>query len=499
MSIFSLTNFNLQIHNNLILENASFSISTNEKVFLIGANGVGKTSLMNYVFEKSNIKTGYAKQDISHYNGDISEFLTQLDDWWEILELSHKIFNFEISHHTNFEELSGGEKMKISICIALQSMNKIVLLDEPTNHLDTTSSLNLRKYVKSDNRAYLIISHDIDFINDVANKVMEIENKNIITYGGNYDFYKAQKQQVTERKQKRFENNNRLIEKLEAEMKSKLADSARRKDKMKKKIKSGNSGIPKIIASGLINKGEGIVSKELNKLETRRGFALENLEDNKVVKKKQILFKINENKRRGKFVTFINSDLKINGAILIKDFNFEINSEDRILITGQNGAGKSVLAKNLFYNSSPNVDGKSIYGSEYSAFLLDQNFNLLNPKLNALENFQNKVTTIPIDEMYKYLFSLNFNLDNMKIPVENLSGGEKLKLIFAILNASNFDLLILDEPTNNLDIQSKEVLIEILNEFGGSFVLISHDSSFIKSINFNKMYNIENTFLNKIL
>src|SRR5690606_19119487 len=184
--------------------------------------------------------------------------------------------------------------------------------------------------------------------------------------------------------------------------------------------------------------------------------------------------------------------LQIQNKVLIENLNLQIESADRILITGENGSGKSVLATNLQSKQKPNIFGEVIYGSQYSTFILDQNLKLLDNGLNALENFQNIVKTISQEEIYKYLFSLNFNLENIKIPVENLSGGEKLKLIFAIINASEFDLLVLDEPNNNLDIDSKEVLISILNEYKGTFVLISHDKSFYSSIEINKEYEISN-------
>lgn len=498
-TIFSLSKFDLKINDLDILVDASFSISSSEKVVLIGPNGSGKSTLMDYIYNQSRVSTGYAKQNISMLKGNVLEHIQSQDGWWEILELLSNIFDLEISHQMDFNKLSGGEKVKILIAQALKSENQLILLDEPTNHLDLSSVMKLGDYINTDNRAYLIVSHDVTFINSVANKIIEIDNKKLKSYGGNFDSYDQQKEYEILRKQARFEQSKKQISKLENEIKSKLADSTKRKNSLKSKIKSGNSGIPKILAGGLLRKGEAIVSKEKSKLEHSKGFALASLEENRVESRKQILFKIADNNRRGTFINVLNGKLQIEDMLLIKDINFELRSGDRILITGDNGSGKSLFSKNLYYKSSKNLKGEIIYGSEYKTFFIDQNLEMLDPEKNAIENFRSKVFSINDEDIYKFLFSLNFNLDNIKIQISKLSGGEKLKLLFAILNASQFDLLILDEPTNNLDIDSKEVLKRILNEYQGSLVLISHDKNFFESIKINKRYNIENYLLKRIL
>ena len=498
-----------------ILDGLNIEIKTGDRVSLIGENGCGKTTILNIIssLENPDLGTvairhgssiGYLPQQIANdysnkvvrsilyesFNDilELEEILKRYEDkmvnnpddmniinkylaiqekfmvvgGYEVNTLIEKVSHgLNISHliDKNFTTLSGGEQKRVTLAAVIIRKPDILLLDEPTNHLDISTLEWLETFLNKYDGTILIVSHDRYFLDEVTTKTILIENGKAITFNGNYSKYLAENELRIEKEFKDYKDQQKLIVVL--------------KKKIKQLEEFGKLAYPG--GESFFKRAESI-RKRLEKIE---------LKDKPIIKR-DLPLNFNVDKRSGNDVLVINNyDLVINERILISNINFKINHGDKVCIIGDNGCGKTALIRHIIDNDNSNIK----IGTNIKIGYIPQHI-----------NFQDDVTVLEYarrhfigeeSHLRSALDKFYFYGENVFKKVSKLSGGEmvRLKLFALIQDKCNF--IILDEPTNHIDIFTKESLEEALKEFKGTLLFVSHDRYFINKLA-NKILCINN-------
>ena len=509
----------------ILFQNLSFSFNKGEKIALIGHNGSGKSTILRILAGILRPSAGeiiaeqqpyYVPQHFGQYNdltlsealgikkkldalhailqgNTETEHFTNLNDDWDIEERGRAALNSRgigyLTFSRKMDTLSGGEKTKVFLSGIAIHNPAIILFDEPTNHLDWDNRIRLYKYIEMSKAGLLVVSHDRTLLN-LLEKIYEIEDQKITVYGGNYEFYKMQKD----------EKNDALKEQVAEKEKTlrKAKQAARKMEEQKQKLdargkgKQMQEGTPRIMLNQLRNKAENSTSKlkdvhidkmanisqELKNLKTQ-------LADTQMLK----LEVRNADLHQGKILaTAQNVNYQYDEKVLWKTpLNFQMVSGERILISGRNGIGKSTLVKLILGNLVPTT-GK-LEKNDFRALYIDQEYALIENQLTLLEQlerFNNR--HLREHELKILLHRFLFPMDTWEKKCSLLSGGEKMRLLFCCLTVNDNvpDVFILDEPTNNLDIQSLGIVTSVVKQYQGTVLLISHDRYFIDEIGVDK-------------
>lgn len=428
-----------------ILDIEDLKIYENKKIGVVGDNGSGKTTFFNLLTGNEKPDKGIIKV--------ISDF-TYIEQFEKIDD--------------SLSYLSGGEKTKLVLNTKLNLKTPLLFLDEPTNNLDITERQKLEDILKQYKGTLFLISHDRNLLDNLCDCILEIENSKIKLYNGNYSAYKTQKEQVIARI--KFEYNEYRTEK------KRLENSIGQSKKASKSVKKtpsrmGNSEarLHKRESTEIVEKLEGhtkALEKRLSKLEEKENY-----------KDKQILYMDMSNfqKIKSKYIANIMGlNIKFDNKIIFDNTSFIIKSNCKTAIIGGNGAGKTTLIKRIV-NSDININ-PSIKIAYFSQEFEDFNDNETAFDYVSKTSIQNDIIVRNI------LGRLLFKADDVFKKIEVLSGGEKVKLAFAKMLVSSANLLILDEPTNFLDLNSLEALEELLSEYQGTVLFTSHDRHFIDKI-----------------
>ena len=486
-----------------ILNNINLTVKSGEKIALIGSNGSGKSTLLNIIGGlefvsggnisiRKGIKVGLLSQVPDNLNINVKDYiydtfkeLIDLKEKLEYLEnnlssdikqinkyikLQEKFINlggyefktkiekvlsvFNISREMlerNFNTLSGGEKTICSLIRLILIEPDILLLDEPTNHLDIKRIEWLEKYLNSYKGTVILVSHDRYFIDKVVNKVILLTKRGLEEYLGNYSYFIK-------------ENENRLT--LEFK---KYKDQQKIIDAMKKSIK-------RLQEYGRLcgDSGGEIFYRRANSIKKR----LEKLEKiDKPEEKKTINIDFNGQERTGKEVLKI-SDLNIrfDDKLLFKNADLELFYKEKSCIIGANGTGKSTLIKEII-KGNPNIK----LGTNIKMGIIPQEIIFEDENLSILEEARKYFIG---EEQYlrSALFKFLFVGDNIYKKLKYLSGGEKVRLKLFCLIQNKYNFLILDEPTNHIDIDTREILEQALINYSGTILFISHDRYFINKV-----------------
>ncbi|SMD10745.1 ribosomal protection-like ABC-F family protein [Pedobacter nyackensis] len=513
----------------LLFSDIDLKINKNDKAALIGNNGVGKSTLLKilagYLVASNGVVSSdsqpyYVPQVFGQFNdhsvtqalkiedkikalkdildGHVTdENMSLLDDDWTIEERCREALEGwglgDLDLTQKMGRLSGGQKTRVFLAGILIHRPELVLLDEPSNHLDTIGRSLLYDYIRYTKSSVLVVSHDRTLLNQV-NMVYELSKNGITAYGGNYDFYAAQKRIESDalshdvKSKEKALRKAREIERESLERQQKL--DARGKKKQEK------AGLPTISMNTLRNNAEkstsrlkgvhtekvGTISQELTQLRA-------NLSD---LDKMKMDFD-NSALHIGKIlVTGANINFGYGETLLWKEpLSFQITSGERIAIKGLNGSGKSTLIKMILGAVQPRLGNMD--RADVRAIYIDQDYSLINKDLSVYEQAQ-EYNSGELQEheikirLNRFLFSKAY----WDKPCSALSGGEKMRLILCALTISNQapDIMILDEPTNNLDIQSVEILTISVNEYKGTLIVVSHDEYFLKAINFERSIDV---------
>lgn len=503
----------------VLFEDVSFSINSSQKNAIIGNNGVGKTSLLRLLagFDvPSSGKIGisgsvfYVPQNLYGISSSVSkvleiyEIISALsrvskgeffdedydiigDDWdiedRAILELS-KWGLSNVSLNDSFLDLSGGEKEKVLLIAAFLSRKDVLIFDEPTNNLDISSKQIFLEEIRNSSKAIIIVSHDRELLEN-SQVIIELTTKGANKYSGNYSFYLEEKEKILNSIQGKIVNmkeEKKDLEVIKIENKIKADRSAR---KGKSNIKSRKySSIHAGAMKGLSDVSLANKNKDIDIKATKLNEDLKELELS--IRETQIKIPMPDKPFiKDKLVEVVDLSFSYGKRTIFKNFNMFISGSDRVVIKGDNGSGKTTLISLILGNLAEQSGKISLFGK---AIYIDQKLSLLDGKKNLLDNVIDMNKGIIIEEAYSILASFGFrNVDALK-QVEVLSGGEMLKACLATVLGTKHqpDIIILDEPTNNLDIKSVEVLEEALKQYQGALIVVSHDVVFLENIGINK-------------
>ncbi len=515
MALIDLINVSKTYEAQKILCDVEFHLSEGERVALIGKNGSGKSTLMKIidgtiqadkgeVITKNGIKIKRLLQQPKFSPGvsvreAIENELTEFKEAYErYLKLTEEFANdpenkalqsemdkmskfldfhnawnlddriervlqeFDLKKYENkdISLLSGGEQRRVALASLLLQKPDVLLLDEPTNHLDVYMTEFLEEMLLKEKYTFIVVSHDRYFIDRIATRVVELENCRLRSFKGGYADYIRQKEELLKTKEKQYENELRLLKReeewLRRGVKARLKRNEGRKKRvleLKEKVKQDRSEIKKI---------EIQLKRELLKKEEDK------------INKKKVMFEIE------------NLTKSIGDKLLIKGFSTRILQKDKIAIVGKNGAGKSTLLK-LLIGEEKADRGIIKVGENIKVGYLDQRKSMLDDDKDLIETFcpqggeyvNVKGRNIHV---YGYLREFLFPPEYLTKKIGVLSGGEKTRVALALLFTKNFDVLILDEPTNDLDIPTINILEEYLIDFEGSVIFVSHDRYFVDKV-----------------
>lgn len=513
----------------LLFDNLSFSILKGDKVALVGHNGVGKSTLFRIlagelIQSKGEVVLSKSLYYMPQHFGQFDEMtameilriqdkinalhailagnvtqdnLDLLNDDWDIEERVNKAFAYwdidGLPLSTAFASLSGGEKTKLLLSGIQIHMPDIILMDEPSNHLDKQSRVTLYKFIEETNSTLLIVSHDRTLLNRV-NTTFELTSKAIEVYGGNYDFYREQKQIKLNALHAQLAEKEKSLK--QTVMKSREIAEQRQKQESRGKAQKEKSGVPRIVMGKLQNNAEQSSAKSKKE-------QIEKIEDivneikliKQTIEREQLLkIQIVESGlHKGKvLVSADNINIHYGEQPLWKHpLSFQVYSGDRILIEGNNGVGKTSLIR-LITKETMAYSGQ-LFVAEFNYLYIDQEYSILKGDLTIFEQAQKfNDKHLPEHALKMLLHRHQLSQSYWDRPCHTLSGGEKMKLLLCCLSISNNnpDMLIFDEPTNNLDIYSKEILTYSIKHFNGTILVISHDQQFIEDIGIEKVITL---------
>ncbi|MCX8531608.1 ABC-F family ATP-binding cassette domain-containing protein [Chryseobacterium luquanense] len=506
---------------NLLFNSINLTIPTHSKSALVGSNGTGKSTLLKIMAHEIEPLEGnvniqgdifYVPQMFGNFsdltiaeclkidkkldalqkitNGEVDEIYFEiLHDDWDIEELCQtalqdwKLENLDLNQ--TLESLSGGQKTKVFLAGIQINKPEIILLDEPTNHLDLEGRNLLYDLIEKTNSTVVIVSHDRILLN-LVDVIFELSNQGISTYGGNYDFYAEQKEIENEALQNDIHSKERALKKA----KEKERETLERKQKLdaRGEGKQKKSGVARIMMNTLRNNAEKNSSKLKSIHAEKINDISGDLRDLRLSVRNADQMKVNfndSNLHSGKILISAEGiNFKYDEENLWKEnLNLEIRSGDRISIKGSNGSGKTTLIKLLLGDLQPSVG--TISKADFQTVYIDQEYSLIDRNATVYDFAQQfNDNAIPESEVRTLLSRFLFGKENWDKKCDVLSGGERLRLLLCGLSISNKapDMIILDEPTNNLDLQNVEILTNSIKYYLGTLVVISHDGVFLEEI-----------------
>jgi ATP-binding cassette subfamily F protein 3 len=520
-----LSNISKQHGNKILYKDGSFQINTGEKIGLVGPNGAGKTTIFRIItgeegFDGGTMSksdrtvVGYFSQNIEEMQGRsaieevksavgnltemqvrMAECEAQLSDpelteekMMKVLEVYgelqgefERLGGYDLEsraaeiltglgigpedYHRPTESFSGGWKMRIALAKILALNPEVLLMDEPTNHLDVESIVWLEAWLVNYKGAILMTSHDREFMNRIVSKVVEIANKTITVYGGNYDFYEK-------------ERDIRLVQ---------LIAQAKRQDEM---LAKEEEFIARFAARA---SHAAQVQSRVKKLEK-----IDRIEV--PVEEAAIKFEWPVPARGGDEVVKFEGLGKVwqsdgKEKLVFKGANGLVKRLDRIAVVGVNGAGKSTLLKIIAGHTDATLGTASLGASITMGYFSQNSLDVLDPKATILDEVHSRIPNAGLGFVRSLLGAFKFSGEEADKKISILSGGEKSRVVLACILAQPVNLLILDEPTNHLDIKSREVLLEAIKNFPGTVMIVSHDRHFLKEVT-TRVFEVDKNQLN---
>ena len=464
MKLATIKNLKKYYGDRLILDIDKFEIEEKDKIGVVGENGAGKTTLLK-------ILLGEIKADEGSVNlTDSYSYISQIDEGYTICNNSKmkKVFSAPDKYE---DYLSGGEKVKIRVVSALEENTSLIIADEPTSNLDSESIKVLDNMFKKYKGALLIVSHDRKFLDDVCNEIVEIEEGRLKIYKGNYSKYVTLKEENHKKQKREYEKYIHEKDRLERVINEKEV----LRDRIKKAPKGMGKSEAKTIKMG-DQRGKKHIENNIKSIEKR----IEHMEVKAPPKKKErIIININEGTEIAtkNLIEIKKLKLLVEDKILVNEINLNIRNGAKIALIGANGCGKSTLLRRILSNDSKEINISSNVKIGY----FDQKQDILNNERSILENI--KEGSKWGDSFIRInLSEFGFKKDSVNKMVSELSGGERVKVAICKIILSDNNLLILDEPTNYLDIKTIEALENALVNTNKTLLLVSHDIEFISNV-----------------
>ncbi|NFR86549.1 MULTISPECIES: ABC-F type ribosomal protection protein CplR [unclassified Clostridium] len=448
----------------LILDICNLEILENDKIGIVGENGAGKTTLIKVILGEVAPDEGKVFLSNSYSYISQSEECSGEYQGGKIKKIIKSPDNYD-----GF--LSGGEKMKIKINKAINVQSSILIADEPTANLDTNSIKNIEKIISEYKGSLLLVSHDREFLDKLCNNILEIENGKVKLYKGNYSKYiklKAEEREAEQREYHRYIAEKKRLEKA-------IIGKENNRDSIRKTPKRMGNSEARLHKMGN-QRSKKSLDGNIKSLKSRINHLEEKEKPNAI---KEIRIKINKGKEmHSKTVIEVrNLNLYVNNEILINDCNFKIKNGEKVAITGANGCGKTTLIKKIIKNNTESIR----LSQDISIGYFDQSQDILHANKSILDNIK---LNSSYDETFirTNLDGFGFKGDSVYKNVSTLSGGEKVKCALCKNILSDNNTLILDEPTNYLDIKSIEALEIAIKNTEKTVLIVSHDRKFISNV-----------------
>ena len=493
ISIASASELCVSYSSQTVLDGATLAIHKNERIGLVGRNGCGKSTFLKIIAQvevpdsgeysvKRNLRVGYLPQEFEldesanvldaclHGAQDIIDMIKEYDntaadsnkgadlmdkinhlDGWNLDSRARSLLTNLHAPDTDriISTLSGGEKRRVALCRALLAQPDLLILDEPTNHLDTGSIEWLETFLSRYTGTCLFVTHDRYFLDRIANRIVEISAGKCISYEGNYTDYmvtraeRMQQEAVNEHKRQRF-----LKKELEWVRRRPSARRTKSRDRMDKYFEIKDQEPPeKEVDIDLIIPPAPKLS-------------------NRIIECENISYKIGD-------------------RTLFKNLDFKLEGGERIGVVGKNGMGKSTLLKTILGETKPS-SGKVIIGTRADINFVDQGRLLVDDQKSIFEEVGEGQEHVRLGEetlsLRKYLKRFLFDDDRINTKIELLSGGERSRVLLAKILKRGGNVLVLDEPTNDLDLNTLRLLEEALVNFTGSVLVVSHDRYFLNRV-----------------
>ncbi|MBW4512763.1 MAG: ATP-binding cassette domain-containing protein [Scytonematopsis contorta HA4267-MV1] len=486
----------------VLFQDINVAIQPGNRIGLIGCNGSGKSTLLKLLAGQLTPKTGETIRTGSIYylpqlnsvasKDSVLDWLNSIsDEWWTVTTLLESQFATEISLSESISSLSGGELTKLWLATALSKQPDILLLDEPTNHLDLVALEQLSQALQDFSGAFVIVSHKPFFLDQVVNTIWELTHEAVKVYGGNYSFYRSQKEIEHQTALRTHEVARKELSKAVHQATKEQQRAAKSRQQGKKLAGS----LPTIVAGGLKRKAEVTAGIAKKKHEAAVEKATEKVSQSKIKTTKATQIQLSErSQKRRNLIDIQGANLKLGNCVLIENIQLHVSNGDRIAIAGANGSGKSSLAKAILgFKDSPAVldKGEIMIAPTIKLVYLDQTYEFVNRDFTIIENMQYSNPDLDYQLLRQQLGHFLFFNDDVFKKASSLSGGELARLAIAMISIADIDLLILDEPTNNLDVETINQIIDGLNEFQGTLWVISHDIEFKSRIEITQAYQIK--------
>jgi len=508
-----LTNINKQHGSQILFQNASFQILPGVRTGLVGPNGAGKSTIFRLITgeeepDKGEIscakKTviGYFSQEVGEMAGrtalaevmavaegvmrlgaemkemeaamsqpmEDEEMAALLERYGDAVEAFEHRGGYDLEtraqavltglgigpddYNRPVEEFSGGWKMRIALARILTLNPDVLLLDEPTNHLDVESIVWLEEWiVKEFKGAVLMTCHDRDFMNRIVSRIIEVANRTVTTYNGNYDFYLREREIRREQLRASYRRQQEMLAK-EEEFIARFAARASHAAQVQSRV------------------------KKLEKIER-----IELPPEQRLIK-----FEFANTPRSGDDVAYCHELAKVwtlpdgTAKQVFSGISGMIRRQEKVAVVGVNGAGKSTFLKVLAGKTEPTAGEATIGASVNMGYFSQHAMDVLDPDRTVFDTVQDVLPQANIGVIRNICAAFLFQGDEVEKRVGLLSGGEKSRLVLATLLAQPINFLVLDEPTNHLDIQSRQILLEVLQKFTGTVVVVSHDRHFLRSL-----------------
>ncbi len=503
MAVISLSDAQLAFGHVALLDHAEFSLESTERVGLIGRNGTGKSSLLKIIagmaklddgllVMQQSLKIAYVEQEphfppemtvfdaVASGLGELPALLAEYealtgqfggDDDDKLMERMHDIQvtldaadawsvnnrvettldRLNLDKNARVGTLSGGTQKRVALACALVGAPDVLLLDEPTNHLDFTSILWLEGLLREYKGSVLFITHDRRFLDNVATRIIELDRGRILSFPGNFSTYQTRKQELLE------------IEAVE------------------------NAKFDKLLAQEEVWIRKGVEARRTrNEGRVRRLEELRRARNVRRDQQGQVKLDVASGERSGKIVAeLVDVNKRYGDKIIVRDFSSIIMRGDKIGLIGPNGAGKTTLLKLILGEEQADA-GTVRQGTKLQVAYFDQMRTQLNEDANLADTIAPGSDWVEINGQRKhvmtYLNDFLFTPERARSPVKSLSGGERNRLLLARLFAKPANVLVLDEPTNDLDIDTLELLEELLEDYDGTVFLVSHDRTFLDNV-----------------
>lgn len=473
---------------NLVLDGINMTLNLKERIALIGENGVGKTTLINVLagveeptsgtvtkddysqtliitqdFSSEFILNGWTVREYIEYNGG-EKLLRSALRIMSRFDMGEEVFDLKIS------SLSGGQKKILDISTSFARKPQYLFLDEPENHIDLFGRQVLIEMMKNFRGCLVFVSHDQDLINSVTNRILEIEEGKIVSYTGTYEFYLQEKQRQEEAKIKDWKHHENEVKRLDALVK-RMREWVQKNPDLGAMLRAKKTQLERLKSN----------APKKPKKEQRMKLSLNDVDQ----KKSKIILKVDD------------FSLKLGERSLFYKTDAYLVFGEKVAIIGRNGTGKTTLLRTIMGDITPDNGEVRLGVNIKVGYFSQDHLDSVNQEKSPIDVLSD-IVTAPEYKLRSILAKFLIGENAYNRPIKTLSGGQKTRLRFCLLFYKQNDLLLLDEPTNHLDNTSWDVLIQAIEDYNGTILMVSHDRVFIDQTA-TKLWTVKDRQINEYL